>query len=271
MIGYTRRCMHRKENNSGSISSVAKTLRIVDALQKNRGATVTELAGQLDLAKSTVHNHLATLKKHDYVIQRNRKYHLSLKFLDLGTWVKSTRQISSAAHPVLKRLAEKTKLAAWLIVEENGFAVGLEREIGEEFEISAPRPGERSYMHNEAGGKAILAHLPKSRVNEILEKHGLPAATDQTITDREDLFEELEKIHERGFAFDWDEAIEGFGSVSAPIIVENSIHGALSIAGPKTRIIENWEKDEIANLVLSGKNEVELNLMYPQQETQTRF
>lgn len=258
--------MAQKADDARQVTAVNTSLRLIEELQQREKATVTELADELDLAKSTVHDHLSTLRRKDYVIQEQRAYQLSLKFFDIGACVKSNREITTAARPVLKRLAEKTKLAAWLLVEENGYAIGLEREIGEEFSISAPRTGRRSHMHHQAGGKAILAHLPKSRVEEIIESRGLPESTSHTITEKDRLFRELEEIRDTGVAFDWNEAIESFGSVSAPIIVDDTVEGAVSIAGPTTRILDNWTKDGIADLVRARKSEIELNLLYPQRE-----
>lgn len=259
--------MAQKADNARQVSAVNTSLQLIEELGERESATITQLAEELDLAKSTVHDHLSTLRRNDYVVQENREYRLSLKFLDIGTRVKPDQQITSAARPVLKRLTEKTKLATWLLVEENGYAIGVEREIGKEFRISAPRIGRHTHMHHQAGGKAILAHLPRSRVEEIIESRGLPESTDQTITDRNQLFEELEEIRETGVAFDWNEAIEGFGSVSAPILVNDTVEGSLSVAGPTTRIRENWTKKEIAELVRGSKRDIELNIMYPQRET----
>jgi DNA-binding IclR family transcriptional regulator len=258
--------MSTGESKPRVVQTSDTTFRIVEALHEDGGATVTGLANRLDLAKSTVHDHLSTLERRDYVIKRNRRYHLGLRFLDHGTKVKTSRDFDSAARPVLKRLAAETKVAAWAIVEEHGYAVGLERAIGDEFTISAPRVGRRSHMHHQAGGKAILAYLPDDRVHEVIEEHGLPKATDRTITDEEVLFAELERVREEGFAEDAGEAIEGFGSISVPVLVRGEVRGAISVAGPTNRLFEDRERDRYVDLLKGAQNEVSLNLQYPQEE-----
>jgi len=46
----------------------------------------------------------------------------------------------------------------------------------------------------------MLAFMSDSRVNEIIQCHGLPAATENTITDSDTLSDELAKIREQGYA-----------------------------------------------------------------------
>jgi DNA-binding IclR family transcriptional regulator len=64
-------------------------------------------------------------------------------------------------------------------------------------------------MHLTSAGKAILAHYPRERVEEIIDHRGLDSATPNSITEREALFKELEDIRERGFSFNNQENIEG--------------------------------------------------------------
>lgn len=43
------------------------------------------------------------------------------------------------------------------------------------------------------------------RIEEIIDKHGLELETTQTITSREELFDELEHIRDQGIAFNFEE------------------------------------------------------------------
>lgn len=81
-----------------------------------------------------------------------------------------------------------------LVVEEYGHGVFLYRSKGPEAVHMDTHAGKRLPMHTTAFGKAILAHFPEERVEEIIEANGLPAHTPKTITDRDTLFEELESI-----------------------------------------------------------------------------
>lgn len=67
---------------------------ILSSLQSMNGATLVELADELEFAKSTIHGHLASLESNEYVIRNDNVYELSHKFLEHGMFVKNNRPIS---------------------------------------------------------------------------------------------------------------------------------------------------------------------------------
>jgi len=94
-------------------------------------------------------------------------------------------------------------------------------------------------MHTTAIGKAILAELPESRVNEILDQWELPEMTPHTTTTREDLLAELERVKEQGYAINDQESIPG-KRVTGMAVTHRSGHiiGGFTISGPEYRIDE---------------------------------
>ena len=191
---------------------------MVAALRELDGTGVTELATHLSMSKNTVHDHLATLRRHDYVTKDGDAYEIGLGFFEMGEYARKRRQIYEVARPKVTDLAEETGELANLLVEEHGRGVYLYRARGERAVTLDTHTGKRRYLHDTALGKAILAHLPDDRVREILDRHGLPAATPNTITDRERLHEELAEIRERGVAYCGQERVEGLQCVAAPIL-----------------------------------------------------
>ncbi|MFB6270828.1 MAG: IclR family transcriptional regulator, partial [Halobacterium sp.] len=123
--------------------------------------------------------------------------------------------------------------------------------------------GKRIYLHGAALGKAILAHLPEERVDAIVDRHGLPALTENTITDRDVLRDELADVRERGMAFDDEERLDGLRSVAAAVTSpDGDVLGAISIAGPTTRLQDERFREEIPEVVRSAVNVIDLNLTY---------
>ena len=99
--------------------------------------------------------------------------------------------------------------------------------------------GERIYLHSTAAGKAILATFPESRVNNIVERWGLPELTDRTITSREDLDAELATVRDQGYALNRGEDQDGVYAIGQAVRKPSGIVlGALSIAGPTYRTKE---------------------------------
>jgi IclR family acetate operon transcriptional repressor len=91
-------------------------------------------------------------------------------------------------------------------------------------------------MHCTALGKAILAHYPPDRVEEIIAK-GLPRRTSHTLTTPERLRDELERVRIQGLATDDQENELGVRCTGAPIFdYTGKVIGAISVSGPAGRI-----------------------------------
>lgn len=255
--------MSTQGRDDGTLESTNMMVEILTVLRNRDGARVTEVADATGLAKSTVHRHLKSLEEHQFVVNEGDSYNVGLRFLDFGEYARSRRDVYELARPLVDDLAEETDERALFMVEEHGRAVYLYRGVGEHAVHTNSRIGTFRYLHTIAGGKAILAHLPEQRREEILDRWGLPARTANTITDRETLYAELDEIRERGVAFNDEETIDGLRAVAVPVLDPNdSVHGALSVSGPTHRIRGDWFREDIPNLLLGTANELELNLEY---------
>lgn len=245
------------------VKTTDTVVEIVGTLQSMNGATLAELAAELPYAKSTIHSHLATLESNEYVVRREDEYELGLKFLEHGMFVKDTYQISRVGAPILEDLAEETGEVAWTIVEDHGKAVYLDKAMGDNAVQTHARVGGRARLHHLATGKLILAYLPDERVREIIDRHGLPELTPQTITDPAELREELEQIRADGIALNDKETIDGVRAIGAPVLDDGTIVGALCVSGPANRLTVGRCHDEIKPKLLEATNELELTLQYP--------
>ncbi len=245
------------------MSSVETAFEVVDALMELDGAGVTELSTHLDLPKSTLHSYLSTLEQEEYVVQEGSTYRIGLRFLELGTFGRERYPLYRIARSEVDTLAEETGELANLLVEEHGWGIYLHRARGEDAVSVEPRIGTRVHLHSTAMGKSILAHLPRDAVERIVDRRGLPAQTDRTITDREALFEELASIRERGYAVDDEEHHDGLRCVAAPVTSDaDRVLGAMSVAGPTSRLRGDRFERELPRLLRERVNVVELNVSY---------
>lgn len=245
-----------------TVRATETSFRILDALRALEGAGVTELASHLDLPKSTVHNHLQTLRRNEYVTKHGSAYDVGLRFLQLGEYARDRRGIATIAPPEIDKLAEETREMANLLVEEHGRGVFLYRAKGADAVHMDTHAGKRVHLHTTGFGKSILAHLPEARVEAILDRHGLPGVTPNTITDRNRLMDELAEVRERGYAYDDEERLEGLRCVAAPIVVDGTVLGAVSVSGPKSRMTGEWYTEELPELTTSTANVIEINSTY---------
>jgi DNA-binding IclR family transcriptional regulator len=251
--------------NSGQnrVTTSQKTIQVLEALYEMEGARVTELARKLDMNKSTVHNHLNTLVAEEIVIRDGDRYDVGLRLLEFGGYARTSRMLYRVGAPEIERLATQTSELVNLVVEEYGKGVYIACERGERAVEVNRYPGLRMPLHSTASGKAILAHLPEDRVDEIIERNGLEPETENTITDREELEDQFQTIVERGYALDDEESIPGLRCVGVAIVdPDGNVSGAISVSAPTNRITDTQFRDEIPDAVRSTANVIELNLNY---------
>ncbi len=246
-----------------AVKSVENAFEILDALKELNGAGVSTLSDHLGLPKSTIHNYLSTLLQEEYVVKDGSTYHVGIRFLEYGAFARVQMDIYDIARKEIDTLAETTGELANLMVEQHGRGSYLHRARGERAVQVEAHVGTRVPLHGTGLGKAILAHLPEERVDEIIEMHGLTGFTPTTITDRAELKAELEEIRETGVAFDDEERLSGLRCVAAPILSNNGrVLGSISVSGPSNRIRDKRFSEELPNQVLEAVNVIELNVTY---------
>jgi len=246
------------------VKTTRTAVSIVEFLKGENGATLNQVSEYLDVARSTAHRHLRTLTeegwaRHD---ESTGEYHVSLNLFHIGTTVREEHLVYEFARDRVDELADRTGERAWCIVEEGGRGIHLYGASDSPVKTYA-RVGTRTYLHQHAAGKSILAFRPRDEVDGIIDEHGLPAVTEKTVMDREALFEELNEIEERGYAFNREESFRGLHAVGVPICDEDEhAVGALSISGPANRLDGEMLESELPEVLLEVANEIEINMSY---------
>jgi DNA-binding IclR family transcriptional regulator len=250
-------------DSSSRVKSVETSIRLIEALQKLNGATLDELAAELDQPKSTVYDHVKTLESNDFIVKEDRQYRAGLRFLELGGYVRNRRNIYEYGKQEAEQLAEDTGELVNLVVEEHGRILYLYLAHGDNAINLDTYVGKRERMHHTAVGKAILASLPDERIDGIIDRQYLSHGTEQSISTRAELDEELERVRDTWFALDLEEHLRGLKCVAAPIKSgENKVHGAISISGPASRLDDDQLTGPLAERVLQAANVIDINVTY---------
>lgn len=245
-----------------AVQTTETTFEIIQVLKDSKIATLSTIARELGMSKSTVRNHLLTLDKHGYVVNTDDGFRLSLEFLDIGERVRGDLSIYEPAKEVIDELAEKTGEKSQLMVEQNGIGYYIYRSKGRQGVNT--RAGRRTELHCTSAGKAALAFMDRTYVEQIIENRDLPRHTDNTITDREAFFEELDTIRERGYAFNDEERLRGLRAVGAPVLSqdEDEVLGSISLSGPTTRLRGERFMEELPKLVMQSADVVNIRAEY---------
>jgi DNA-binding IclR family transcriptional regulator len=255
--------MNARSDPPDAVSTAVTTFEILECVKQRGGATVSEVAESVGLAVSTAHRHLATLVDHGFVHREDNVYRIGLRFLDFGVYSRQQLPYYEIARSQVETLAREVGEKIRLTAIQDDFCVLLYREMGDHPLMTSAQIGNRRHLHQLAAGKAMLAALPDDEVDRIVARRGLPGRTPNTITDEQALFEELETIRDRGYAFNRSESIEGLNAVGAAFRDEDGWPlGALSISGPANRLQGDLLEEELPSKLLGAVNEVEINLRY---------
>jgi DNA-binding IclR family transcriptional regulator len=242
------------DQTSARIKSVDHSLGIVEHLRDHGPLGVSALADRIDMPKSTVHVHLQTLREHGYIVQTEGEYDIGFRFLETGSIARRRNGLYRAAREEVDRLATEVEEAANLGIEQDGQRVILYKsEFGKAI-YDNTLTGEFTHIHWTAIGKAHLAHFPEEQVEQLIDRYGLPAATEHTITKREHLFTEIERIREQGYAVEREEHRNGVVAIAVPIFDthDSRIVGALSVSGPRQRLITRGSDTEVADDIVNA-------------------
>jgi len=231
------------EESAERRSVVDRLLLILDTVAASPGETgLSELARITGMKKPTVHR-LAT----DLVAQRlldrgHYGYRLGLHLFELGQRVPIRRRLRETALPLMSDLLEATHEIVQLGVIDGTDVVYVEKLTGPR-SISAPSDiGSRLPAYCSGLGKAILAFSRTETVEEVLAAP-MPARTNTTITNPDQLRRELDHIRATGIAYDREEGTRGIVCIAAPILDQDNPDGhgdlaiaAISVTGPSRRL-----------------------------------
>lgn len=245
--------MPDSNDSVSTIDASKKSFSIIESLAENETAGVTELATDLSLPKSTVYKHLVTLQQMGYVDAERAEYYLTDK-LGQVTQKLDAQARSDRVKNEIKGLAEISGEVSGIYVERDGRGETLYQAEGGEtlpdFQIT-------SALHASAPGKVIMAHLPKARIDRIVERHGQPQLTENTITQRDALETELTRIRDRDIAFDREEQQVGVRGIGVPIeLGAQEGVGSIYVYAPADRLTGKIFEERLPGLLLKSRKSI---------------
>lgn len=240
------------------IESVDNALKLVLALLDRPALTVSEAGELLKVAPSTAHRLLATLQYRGFVEQdpAARHYRMGPVLLKLGLHAVRDLDLRRRARPVLERLSVEVGETANLVVLQGSDTLFTDCVEGPSIVRVGSRMGVLLPAHCTAGGKALLAALPREVLRELYPHARLQKMTAHSLTRRSQLEQELAEIRQRGYATNFEESESGLTAVAAAICDrEGRPLGAFAVAAPTSRIPQE-RIAEIGTAVVGAANEV---------------
>lgn len=232
------------------IPNLRNACRVLKVLARHEGSlTMSELADQLDIPRTTALRILRTFEVEGFVQRDQAQYRLGSGMIHVGLKALAGVNIRTIAVPVLKDLAEQTGETAHLAVLADDRSLILEVCDSPHPLHIASRPGSLAWLHASATGKVLMAHRLKGRIAEVFQDGPPPQLTPRTMTGVEEMEAEVERTLERGFGLDNEEYFEGARCLAAPVRnARQEVIAAVGITGATTRFTMD-RLDEFAGYV----------------------
>lgn len=241
------------------LKTTEASLEILRLILEHDGLTLNELDGMVDSSKSSICSHLNTLLDSRYLIKENGTYYVSFRLALLGERARHRYPTGEDVREIIDRLARATGQEANFTIFEHGrllacYGTSADENAGE----SSVRYRSEYHLHNTAAGKAILGELERGDVEAILDHWGLPRESEETITDRDRLFEVLDEYESKDYAVVDEEFAPGLVAIGVPVHgVDGEIVGGVSVGGPKYQNSLTKLERELAEHLFTAANEIE--------------
>ncbi|RZU75536.1 IclR family transcriptional regulator [Micromonospora kangleipakensis] len=219
----------------GGVQSLERAFELLEIMADAGGVIgLSRLAQESGLALPTIHRLIRTLVDLGYVRQEpSRQYSLGPRLIRLGD--SASHLLGTWSRPYLSRLVDALGESANLAMLDGDRVVYVAQVQSRQSMRMFTEVGRRVYPHCTAVGKALLAHLPPSDVHTLLERTGMPAQTEHTITEPRRFAEEIDRVRAQGYAMDDGEQEIGVRCVAVPVL-GTSNRLAVSVSGPAPRM-----------------------------------
>jgi IclR family transcriptional regulator, KDG regulon repressor len=222
-----------------TITSLQRGLRLLGLFAaEEKGLSATDVARLSSLPVSTVHRFLVNLESAGFLNCDNVGiYQLGIACVSLGQAVRGQLDVRRASLPYLQELNHRTRETVHLTVRHGLFAVYVEKLDSPEPLRIHSRIGATVPLYCTAVGKVLLAYLPETERDQILNQLELKRFTENTAGNLQELQTELHRTRKNGYACDLEEHEPHIRCIAAPIWDQSGIvNASLSVTGPAVRM-----------------------------------
>ncbi len=245
-------------NDKSQVQVIARAATILRALEdENEGLSLGQIAQRVNLARSTVQRIVAALETEKLVIAAtpNGRVRLGPTILRLAASVHG--DFIALARPHLERLSEELHETVDLATVKKDHLVFIDQVIGSQRLRTASAVGEIFPLHCTANGKAYLAQLSNSGVEELIGRV-YERRTPKTITRLEALLTEIKPARRTGIAFDREE--HTLGICAAGVALQDPLGNSVAISVPVPAQRFHKRQALIAEKLLATKQALEAHV-----------
>jgi len=237
------------------VESVLAALEILDCFLHHPKLSIKQIGDLTNMTRNRITRLIGTLTHMGYIMEgfESSTFTPGPKLMVLGNIFETNQNLVLVARSILRELALKTGESATFYIREGRERVVFAREEGTQAIRFSVSVGQRMDLHAGAAGKVLLAYAPEVERDIILKKGPLPRFSPQTITNPTRLLKELAQIKSGGYAISRGERNPDAFGLAVPVFErEDQMIGAISIAGPITRLTAESEEFYLSELKSSA-------------------
>lgn len=207
------------------INGLSRNLRVLQVLQSLSASeypqTLSQLSSRTKLPKSSLMRLLAELERHDYVTRTPGQggYVTGPRCHELGLSIVQTPSLLRRCSSIIRRLVAITGETCNLnILTEDHVQYLVRVENPGQLRLQLHMEiGSRVPLHCTASGKLFLAMTPEPAHSQMISQLALERYAPQTITNRQDLEQELKRTQALKLGLDNEEFVRGMVAVAVPV------------------------------------------------------
>ncbi len=214
-------------------STIQRALDILTLFKYNEKLTFPEINRELGFNKSTLYRVLSVLQDNRFLARdKDGAYRLGFNIYVLGRSASEEYVLKNIALPHMQLLVTRTDMTVHLGILEGSEAVIIEKAEPDKRLRMFSRVGAAVPAHCTGQGKLLLAFTSRQQAERIIAEHGLRRFTPNTMTTADELFRDLNRIRDLGYAVDNSEHERNIFCLAVPVPDHKGrIIAGLSITG----------------------------------------
>ena len=230
-----------KNANVSNMQLVERVFAVLRVVAADGGASVTQIAQQTGLAKSTVSRICATLEQLTMVERLSgrepgsRGFRIGRGLVELVANVPPVETLAIIAQPYLLALQEAIGESVALTLPEGDNAYVITQTTSQQAIQVRDWTGIRIPMYAQSTGRIFLAERTAAALDRYLAQPLTPY-TSQTLCDPAALRQVLNQVRAQGYAWVFEEFEEGLTALAVPVRdATGQVVAAVNVFGPSFR------------------------------------
>ncbi len=232
------------------IQSVDRAISVLELLARHGRVSITEIADELGVHKSTASRLVSVLENRGLVEQLGDRGKYALGFGIARLAAAGTRRLdlTKLSQPVCEELARQLGETVSVAVLHDRAAITISQGFGPAAVAVQNRMGQRTPLHATSSGLVLLAHVDPADRDGLLDKP-LRRFTQSTVTSLAALADELDRVRRDGYATSFEQLEVGLHAVAVPVTdPRGEVIAAISVAGPSFRLTRRRAEEIVPEL-----------------------